>query len=285
VITGRCTDSALALGPLWAHYGWAAHDYDRLAAGVVAGHVIECGGQASGGNFAGGWSEVPRLADLGYPIAEVAADGEMILTKHPSLGGRVTPAVIKEQLLYEIGDPAHYLTPDVSADFTAIELEDLGHDRVRLTGARGSAPPADLKISIGYQAGYKNMLALTFVWPHAVERARATAELVLARCAKLGIRIDAHHVDLIGLSGAHGPMAAPASEPPNEVLFRMAIRTTDRDSAARFGAEMAPLITSGLPGACSGNLTGRPAPEVVIDHWPALVARDSVTPHVEILTS
>jgi Acyclic terpene utilisation family protein AtuA len=285
VITGRCTDSALALGPLWAHHGWTADDYDRLAAGIVAGHVIECGGQASGGNFAGGWSQVPRLAELGYPLAEVAADGDMIITKHPSLGGLVTPAVIKEQLLYEIGDPARYLTPDVTADFTSIELEDLGDNRVRISGVTGTAPPAHLKISIGYQAGYKNMVALTFVWPDAVERARATEQLLLERCTKLGLRIEAHHVDLIGLSGAHGPMAPAAGEQPNEVLFRMAIRTSDRDSAVRFGAEMAPLITSGLPGACSGNMTGRPAPEIVVDHWPALVARDCVTPRIERLSS
>jgi hypothetical protein len=285
VVTGRCTDSALALGPLLAHYGWAPDDWSRRAAGVVAGHVIECGGQASGGNFCGGWESVPDLANLGYPIAEVEASGDFAVTKHPGLGGLVDAAVVKEQLLYEIGDPGAYLTPDASADFTSFTLEDLGGDRVRIAGVRGGPPPDRLKVSISYQDGWTNAVGLTFVWPHALERARATEQILLQRCAKLGIQIDQHHVDLIGVSGAHGPMApAPAGE-PNEVLFRMAIRTRDRDSAKRFGAEIAPLVLSGVPGACSGLLTGRPDPRPIVNFWPALVPRDAAAPVVEVLES
>jgi hypothetical protein len=285
VITGRSTDSALALGPLIHHHGWRADDYDRLAAGVVAGHVLECGAQASGGNFAAGWREVPALSRVGFPIAEVEADGSMVITKHPSLGGRVNAAVVKEQLLYEIGDPRAYLTPDVSVDFTSIALDDLGGDRVRLTNIRGAAPPSELKASISYHAGYKNVVALTLVWPHAVERARATEKLLLERAERLGLCIDEHHVDLIGVSGAHGPMAPALGAEPNEVLFRMAIRTSDVESARRFGAEVAPLITAGVPGACNGNMRGRPEPSPIIDFWPTLVACDAATPEVEIFES
>jgi Acyclic terpene utilisation family protein AtuA len=285
VVTGRCTDSALALGPLLAHYGWAADDWDRKAAGIVAGHVIECGGQASGGNFAGGWRDVPDLANLGYPIAEVEASGDFVVTKHPGLGGRISAAVVKEQLLYEIGDPRAYATPDVTADFTSLRLEDLGGDRVRISQVRGRPFPDHLKVSISFQDGWRNAVGLTFVWPHALDRARATERILLERCSKLGIEIDDYHVDWIGVSGAHGPMAPPPREEPNEVLFRMAIRTRDRDSAKRFGQEIAPLVLSGIPGACSGLLTGRPDPSPIVNFWPALVPREAALGHVEVLES
>lgn len=285
VVTGRCTDSALALGPLLFHYGWADDDWNRRAAGVVAGHVIECGGQASGGNFAGGWESVPDLANLGYPIAEVEASGDFVVTKHPGLGGLVNAAVVKEQLLYEIGDPRAYLTPDATVDFTSFTLTDEGHDRVRIAGVRGAAPPELRKVSISYQDGFTNAVGMTFVWPHAIERAKATERLLLERCAKRGIQIDAHHVDWIGVNGSHGPMAPLPKEEPNELLFRMAIRTRDRDSAKRFGEEIAPLMLSGLPGAGAGLLTGRPEPRPIVNFWPALVPRDAATPRVEVLTA
>jgi hypothetical protein len=285
VVTGRCTDSALALGPLLFHYGWRADDWNRRAAGVVAGHVIECGGQASGGNFAGGWESVPDLANLGYPIAEVDESGDFVVTKHPGLGGLVNAAVVKEQLLYEIGDPRAYQTPDATVDFTSFALTDLGHDRVRIAGVRGGPPPERLKVSISYQDGWTNAVGLTFVWPHAIERARATERLLLDRCAKLGVQIDEHHVDWIGVNGAHGPMAPLPREEPNEVLLRVAIRTRDRDAAKRFGEEIAPLVLSGLPGACSGLLTGRPEPRPIVNYWPALVPRDAATPRVEVLVA
>jgi hypothetical protein len=285
VVTGRCTDSALALGPLLFHYGWPADDWNRRAAGVVAGHVIECGGQASGGNFAGGWESVPDLANLGYPIAEVEASGDFVVTKHPGLGGLVSAPVVKEQLLYEIGDPRAYLTPDASVDFTSLRLTDEGKDRVRIAGVRGGPPPEQSKVSISYQDGFTNAVGMTFVWPHALERAKATERLLLERSAKRGIQIDAHHVDWIGVNGSHGPMAPAPREEPNEVLFRMAIRTRDRESAKRFGEEIAPMMLSGLPGAGSGLLTGRPEPRPIVNFWPALVPRDAATPRVEVLTA
>lgn len=285
VVTGRCTDSALALGPLLARFGWKADDWDRRAAGIVAGHLLECGGQGSGGNFAGGWESVPDLANLGYPIAEVEESGEFVVTKHPGLGGLVTPAVLKEQLLYEIGDPRAYVTPDVVADFTSFRLEDLGRDRVRVRGVRGAAPPAELKVSISFQDGWRNAVALTFVWPRAVERARATERLLLERCRKRGLEIDEFHVDLIGVSAAHGPMAPAPAQEPNEVLFRMAIRTRDRESAKRFGEEIAPLVLSGIPGAASGLLSGRPEESPIVNFWPTLVPRSAVEATVEVLES
>jgi len=285
VVTGRCTDSALALGPLLARYDWAPHDWDRRAAGIVAGHLLECGGQGSGGNFAGGWEQVPDLANLGYPIAEVEETGEFVVTKHSGLGGLVSPAVLKEQLLYEIGDPRAYVTPDVIADFTSIQLEDLGANRVRVFGIRGEPPPEQLKVSVSYQDGWRNAVALTFVWPHAIERARASERILRARCEKRGLEIDEVQVDLIGVSGAHGPLAPIPAEEPNEVLFRMAIRTRDRDSAKRFGEEIAPLVLSGVPGAAAGLLSGRPEESVIVNYWPTLVPRDAVCAAMEVLES
>jgi len=285
VVTGRCTDSALGLGPLLARYDWAPHDWNRRAAGIVAGHLLECGGQGSGGNFAGGWEQVPDLANLGYPIAEVEESGEFVVTKHSGLGGLVSPAVLKEQLLYEIGDPRAYVTPDVIADFTSIQLEDLGANRVRVFGIRGEPPPEQLKVSVSFQDGWRNAVALTFVWPHAIERARASERILRARCEKRGLEIDEVQVDLIGVSGAHGPLAPLPAEEPNEVLFRMAIRTRDRNSAKRFGEEIAPLVLSGVPGAAAGLLSGRPEESVIVNYWPTPVPRDAVCATVEVLES
>jgi hypothetical protein len=276
VVTGRTTDSALALGPLLAHFGWPSGDHDRRAAGVVAGHLLECGAQASGGNFAGGWEQVPNLLHIGYPIAEVSESGDFVLTKHASLGGLVTPAVVKEQLLYEIGDPRAYVTPDAVADFTSIRLEDLGNDRVRVSGIRGGAPPDTLKVSIAVAGGYRAAGALTCVWPDAVGRAHSTAELLLQRCKLQGIELSAHRVELIG---------AENHPDPSEVLLRVAVRTKDRENAERFARELAPLVLCGPPGIGPGpGLGGRPEAQPIVDFWPALVNRSAITPRVEVLS-
>ncbi len=285
VVTGRCTDSALVLGPLLAHFGWRADDWNRRAAGVVAGHVIECGGQASGGNFCGGWQSVPDLANLGYPLVEVEEDGSFVVTKHASLGGAVTAPIVKEQLLYEILDPRAYETPDVVADFTTIQLRDDGQDRVHVSGIRGRAAPERLKVSVTYEDGWMNVVSLGFSWPDAVERARATEAILLARCRKLGIRIDEHLTELLGVNAAHGPMAPPGPAQPAEVMLRVAIRTRDRESARRFSAEISPLVLSGVPGAFRGLTGARQDPIPIVNHWPALVPRTAVAPEVQVLRS
>lgn len=295
VVTGRCTDSALALGPLMAHFDWSTDD--ELATGVVVGHLLECGAQASGGNFAGGWEQVPDLANIGFPIAHVQRSGAFVVTKHPGTGGLITPAVLKEQLLYEIGDPRAYMTPDVAADFTTLALQDLGDDRVGVSGVTGHAAPAQLKASLSYDDGWKNAASMTFVWPRAVERAERTRDILMARFEKEGLHFDDVRFDVApttGLAWRAGAVesvapidgAPPGGAQPSEVILRVAVRTNDRESAARFSREFAPLILAGMPGLCRGlGGGGRTKPQRIVNFWPALVPREVVEPRVEVIES
>jgi len=281
VVTGRCTDSALALGPLMAHFDWSSND--ELATGVVVGHLLECGAQASGGNFAGGWEQVPDLPGIGFPIAHVSRNRDFVVTKHPGTGGLITPAVLKEQLLYEIGDPRAYLTPDVAADFTTLRLEDLGGDRVRVSGVTGHDAPRKLKASLSYDDGWKNAASLTFVWPRAIERAEQTREILLKRFEAQGLRFDDVHFDLVGTTGVSGSEASGIAD---GAILRIAIRTHDRQSAVNFSREFAPLILAGMPGVCRGvGAGGRAKPQRIVNFWPALVPRDAVKPNVEVIES
>src|SRR5205814_520830 len=190
VIAGRSTDTALALAPMVHRYGWKPDEYDRLAAGTIAGHIIECGAQCSGGNCQVDWQTIPDMANIGYPIIEAEADGSFCVTKHPAAGGRVNTHTVKEQLLYELGDPRNYITPDCVADFTTIHLEDAGPDRVRVTGIRGGARPPSLKLSVSYTSGWKAIGTLVYSWPQALEKARAADRVVRERLHNLGLAFD-----------------------------------------------------------------------------------------------
>ncbi len=193
VITGRCADPALAYAPLIHAFRWDLGDHDRLAAGAVGGHLIECGAQASGGNSMVDWWTIPDLDRVGFPVLEVAASGEMVVTKHPGTGGRVDRATVTEQLVYEIGDPKRFLTPDVTADFTTIRLEDLGGDRVAVRGVRGARPTDHLKVSIAYSAGWTAAGTLLYTWPDAMAKARAAEVQLRSRFRRLGLRFDEIH--------------------------------------------------------------------------------------------
>src|SRR5258706_10427292 len=187
VVTGRCTDTGITLAPMLHAFGWAADDWDRLAAGIVAGHIVECGAQSTGGNFTD-WREIPSFAGIGYPIVEMHADGSFVITKHDGTGGAVTVRTVKEQLVYEMGDPRAYITPDVVADFASLKLEQLGRDRVRVWGVKGRPAPASLKVSAAYADGWKASGALIISGPEAIEKAQAFAELFWAR---LGLEFEA----------------------------------------------------------------------------------------------
>jgi hypothetical protein len=281
VITGRCADAALAVAPMIHRFGWRETDWDRLAGGIVAGHIIECGAQATGGNCQQDWQSIPDLANIGYPIVEAEPDGSAVITKHQGTGGRVSLATVKEQLVYEIGDPRSYITPDVVADFTSIRLADAGPDRVRVTGAHGSPRPATLKVSLSYSAGWKATGTLVYSWPQALEKAQAADRIVRERLADLGLAFDAIETEYFGVSACHGPAAPPASDPP-EVQLRIGVRGADRGAVERFTRELVPLVLSGPPGG-TGYGEGRPQVREVVAYWPALIPREEVEPRVEVV--
>jgi len=280
VITGRTTDTGLTLAPMLHEFGWAPDDWDRIAAGTVAGHILECGAQASGGNFCADWRAVPDMAHIGFPIAEAYPGGDIVITKHEGTGGLVSVASVTEQLLYEIGDPKRYITPDGIADFTTIRLSQEGANRVRMTGVRGLRATDTYKVSMAYLDGYTAVGTLTYAWPDALEKARAADKILRTRLADLGLAFDEIRTEFVGLDACHGPLAHPLPE-PNEVMMRVGVRGHDREAVERFGRELAPLILTGPPGV-TGFAGGRPRASEVVAYWPALLPKHSVQPEVVV---
>lgn len=280
VITGRTTDTGLTLAPMMYEFGWKEDDWDRLAAGTVAGHILECGGQATGGNFSAGWKSVPDLAHIGFPIAEAYPGGEVVITKHEGTGGLVTVQTVSEQLLYEIGDPEKYITPDCVADFTTIRLDQAGENRVRVSGVRGKPCTDTYKVSMSYADGYTAIGTLTYAWPDALEKAKAADQILRSRLAGLGLRFDEIRTEFVGLNSCHGPIAG-TPDVINEVVLRVGVRGHDHKSVEQFGMELAPLILTGPP-AVTGFAGGRPKPSEVIAYWPALIPKDAVKPEVVV---
>jgi hypothetical protein len=284
VVTGRCTDPALTLGPIVHEFGISERDYDALAFGTVVGHILECGAQGSGGNFMGDWRAVPSPERIGFEIGELDAKDRAVITKHAALGGMVTPAVLKEQLCYEIGDPRAYLTPDVTADFTTIRLKEIGKDRVEVSGIKGSPPPPTLKVSCVYEGGWKLSGEITYCWPEAYAKARAAGEMLRLRVEnRLGPVFDEWRIETIGANACHGALA-PNPESAEEVTLRVSVRGNDRAAVDYVGREFAPLILTGPPGA-TGFAGGRPKASAVAAYWSGLIPRDRVTPKVEVLSA
>jgi hypothetical protein len=281
VLTGRAVDAALTYEPLVHELAWPFDDYDRLAAGVVAGHLNECGAQSTGGNCSAEWWTIPDLASVGFPIVEAATDGTFVLTKHEGSGGAVNRASVTEQLLYEIGDPSAYIGPDVIADFTTVELEDLGGDRVRVRGATGRPPPERLKVSVAYSAGWKSVGTLTYTWPDAAAKARAASKVLLERLDRLGLRFAETRIELVGWDSTHGQLAGEPPADLPEVQLRVAVRADERASVERFTREIAPLVLTGPP-SVTGYATGRPRVDEIVAFWPALIDRAAVEPHVKV---
>jgi len=282
VITGRATDTGLTLAPLIHEFGWKQDDWDRLAAGTIAGHIIECGAQCSGGNCQFDWQSIPDLANVGFPIVEGAPDGTFVITKHEGTGGRVSVPSIKEQLLYEMGDPHEYITPDCVADFTTIRLADAGPDRVRVFGIKGKPATEFLKVSISYAAGFKAVGTLVYSWPDAYEKARAADQILRARLERLGLKFDQVLTEFVGASATHGALAGEPSANLPEVQLRVGVRGPEKQAVERFTKEIAPLILTGPPGV-TGFAGGRPKTEEIVAYWPALIPKTEIETHVEIL--
>ncbi len=282
VITGRSTDTALTMAPLRFEFGWPENAWNQLAAGIVAGHIIECGAQCSGGNCLYDWRSIPDLANVGYPIVEAASDGSFTVTKHPGTGGRVSVQTVTEQLVYEMGDPRSYITPDVIADFTTIRLASGGENRVTVSGIKGRPPTDKLKVSVAYRAGFKAVGTLVYAWPDALDKARAADGILRARLDRLGLRFDRILTEFVGAGATHGRLAGTSEDAP-EVELRFGVRSDDRAAVERFTREIAPLVLNGPP-SVTGFAGGRPKVEEIVAYWPALIDKGVVKPTVDILS-
>ncbi|MFL5329018.1 MAG: acyclic terpene utilization AtuA family protein [Gemmataceae bacterium] len=278
VITGRVADAALTLGPCVKEFGWKWEDWDRLCAGIVAGHLLECGAQATGGLWIN-WQETD-LANVGYPIADMNADGSFTMTKPANTGGAVNIETVGEQLLYEVGDPARYLTPDVVADFTTLSLTQAGKDAVLLRNCKGKPATDSYKVSIAYRDGFAVSGMLVIAGPGAAEKARNAGEMILSRLERVGAKPQHSLIECLGAGDSlHGVL--PKVDAP-EVVLRVSARDPDKAKLDRFAKEFAPLVTSGPPGV-TGYTTGRPQVREVFAYWPTLLAKEAVTPEWKVL--
>src|ERR1041385_7242053 len=282
IVGGRLTDTGLTLAPLAYEFDWSFDDWDRIAAGTIAGHIIECGAQASGGNCQYDWQNIPDMANVGFPIAEASSDGTFVITKHIGSGGRVNVPSVKEQLVYEMGDPHEYITPDCVADFTTIQLEEAGEDRVRVFGVKGRPATDSFKVSISYSAGFKAVGTLVYAWPDAFAKAQKGDKILRERLERLGLTFDQVLTEFVGANATHGPLAGPPPADAPEVHLRVGVRVSDRASVERFTKEIAPLILTGPP-AVTGFAGGRPKVEEIVAYWPALIPKELISPKVEVL--
>jgi hypothetical protein len=284
VITGRVTDTGLTLAPLIHTFGWGANDWDLMAAGTVAGHIIECGAQASGGNRLVDWQRIPDLANVGYPIVDAQGDGTFDIVKHPRTGGRIDVAGVTEQLVYEMGNPREYITPDGIADFTTIQLRQVAKDRVRVSGVRGKPATDKLKVSIAYFYGYKAVGTLVYAWPDALKKAEAADRILRQRLKDLKLDFEAIHTEFVGVDATHGRLAREALKAGDipEVQLRIGVRAREEAPVDRFTREIAPLILNGPP-SVTGFAGGRPKPEEIVAYWPALIDKQVVKPMVEVV--
>jgi len=282
VVGGRLTDTGLTLAPLMHEFGWEFDQWDLISAGTIAGHIIECGAQASGGNCQYDWQAIPDLANVGFPIVEGSPNGEFIVTKHVGTGGRVNVQSVTEQLLYEMGDPKSYITPDVVADFSSIQLADAGENRVRVFGIKGNPRTDFYKVSIAYSAGWKAVGTLVYAWPDAFAKAKAAERILRERLERLGLIFDQILTEFVGVNATHGHLAGePASDIP-EVQLRFGVRGQNKQDVERFTKELAPLILTGPP-AVTGFAGGRPKVEEIMAYFPALIPKNLIETKVEVI--
>jgi Acyclic terpene utilisation family protein AtuA len=280
VITGRVADASLTVGPAMQHFGWQWNDWNKLAAASVAGHLIECGAQVTGG-YSVDWSQY-ELPDVGYPIAELSADGSSVITKPPGTGGAVNRRTVVEQLVYEIGDPQHYLTPDVDCDFTTVEVAEIGTDRVAVKNAAGRAATDTYKVSLAYRDGWMASGQLLVYGADCREKAETCGRIILERCKLAGFELARTDVELLGFgAGVPGAWFWRKYQSPGELALRVTAHDPRREAIECFSKQFAPLITSG-PAGLAGYAAGRPQVRPVFAYWPTLVPKSLVQPHVEV---
>lgn len=282
VITGRVADPSLTVAPCIAHYQWPWDAYDLIAQATVAGHLIECGTQATGG-ISTNWLEIPHPDEMGFPIAEVHADGSLVITKPQQTGGAVNIQTVKEQLLYEIGDPSAYLSPDVTVSFLGIEVEQVSENRVSVRGARGTPPSNYYKVSATYRDGYKAEAMLAVFGPEAAKKARLCGKMIIDRVEKAGFPLKRYAIECLGgRDVVPGVFREDKDEDLIECILRVCVADDDLKAMERFSKEVAPLVTSG-PQGITGYTSGRPHIRPIFGFWPCLVPCDLVTPNVKLL--
>jgi hypothetical protein len=282
VVGGRLTDTGLTLAPLMHEFGWGFDQWDLVSAGTIAGHIIECGAQSSGGNCQYEWESIPDMANVGFPIIEASPNGEFVVTKHKGTGGRVSVQSVTEQLLYEMGDPKSYITPDVIADFSSIHLSDEGENRVKVYGIKGAPATEFFKISIAYSAGWKAVGTLVYAWPDAYAKAKAADMILRERIDRLGLKFDLVLTEFVGVNATHGHLAGEPRADIPEVQLRIGVRGQSKGDVERFTKEIAPLILTGPP-AVTGFAGGRPKVEEIMAYFPALIPKSLIKTEVNII--
>lgn len=279
IISDRATDDAAILAPLVHEFGWKWDDWDNLAIGILAGHLIECGAACSGG-ISNLWREVPEPWNIGYPIAEVSESGELFITKVDGTGGLVNRTTLTEHLLYEVQDPGNYLMPEVIADFTRVEMEEVAKDRIKVWGVKGKPRPTTLKAGIAYTDGYIGEVESSVTWPDAVDKARRSIEIIKKRFEMVDLRADEVRFDMIGVDSCHWSASPEPDEDINEVRIRVAAKCADRKEASKIARECVMLMGTGPIGS-TGQLN-TPGPREVLALWPTLLPREHVTQTLEI---
>ena len=280
VLAGRVSDPGLALGPCIYEFGWNKQDWDLLASGTLAGHITECGAQCTGGNFTK-WMDIKDLVNIGYPIIEMSKDGSFIITKPEGSGGLVNKYTVLEQVLYEMGDPNNYISPDVCVDFTSFNIQDMGGDRVFIDGVKGFCATDTYKVSMSYFAGYKASGQLTVSGPNAKEKAEMVAEIIWGRLKNAGCIYDKINTEYLGVSSCHGEIDN-IPDNVNEVVLRLSVKDKSKKKVNRFGMELAPVITSGPPGV-TGFSGGRPKAQEIVAYWPSLISKSNIITKVDVL--
>lgn len=282
VISGRVADPSLTVAPSAAHFGWSWEEYDKLAGATIAGHLIECGTQVTGG-ICTNWLQIPDPFNIGFPVVEVYENGSCVVTKPAGTGGCVSIETVKEQLLYEIGDPEHYLSPDATVSFLSLQLHEEGKDRVKVVGAKGRPPPPTYKVSATYRDGYKAEGMVVIFGPDAASKARLCGEIVLQRVRAAGFPIPYANIECIG-DGAvvPGVIEGMGSELLMECMLRICIIDPSQEALDCFSKELASLVTCGSQGV-TGYTSGRPHIRPVFGYWPCLIKREQVAPSMQIL--
>ncbi|MBE9915896.1 DUF1446 domain-containing protein [Paenibacillus donghaensis] len=280
VITGRTTDSALFLAPLIYEFNWQPDDWDRLGQGILMGHLMECSGQATGGNFSGDWATIEDMDRIGFPIAEMREDGEFVLTKTEGTGGLVSVDTVKEQLLYEIHDPSAYLTPDVVLDLQQVNLTNIGSNRVLVKGAKGTKRPDYLKVVMGYADGWLGQAICGYSWPDALAKAQAADRIIRRQIERIGLQAAKVQTDYLGYNSLHGPLATEPAQDLNEVFLRLAVRTDSKEEAAKLGRLFPPLMLNGPPSM--GGFLGHMKPRELLGMWSCLVPREVIESNVKV---